>query len=61
MIITRRNALTLGGAFAASTALPAHAQRSFPQRPLRMLITSTPGSSSDIVGRVLADKMTGPL
>ena len=61
MIITRRNALTLAASFAASTALPAHAQRSFPQRPLRMLITSTPGSSSDIVGRILADKMTGPL
>ena len=61
MIITRRNALTLAASFAASTALPAHAQRSFPQRPLRMLITTTPGSSSDVVGRILADKMTGPL
>jgi tripartite-type tricarboxylate transporter receptor subunit TctC len=61
MLWTRRRALTLASAWAGASALPAHAQQDWPQRPLRILIGTTPGGSPDIVGRVLADKMTGPL
>jgi tripartite-type tricarboxylate transporter receptor subunit TctC len=63
---TRRRALALTAAFAAGSALPAQfnpalAQSGWPTRPLRLLIGTTPGGSPDIVGRLLADKMTGPL
>jgi tripartite-type tricarboxylate transporter receptor subunit TctC len=52
-------ALTAG--FAANSVLPAHAQSDWPNRPLRLLIGTTAGGSPDIVGRLLADRMTGPL
>ena len=58
MSLTRRRALALATAFTASSALPARAQQNWPQRPLRMLIGTSPGGSPDIVGRVLADRMS---
>jgi tripartite-type tricarboxylate transporter receptor subunit TctC len=66
MLFTRRRALALTAGLAAGSALPLHvrsasAQADWPTRPLRMLIGTTPGGSPDIVGRLLADKMTGPL
>ena len=66
MLPTRRRALALTAALAAGSALPARfapalAQSDWPNRPLRLLIGTTPGGSPDIVGRLLADKMTGPL
>ena len=61
MSITRRRALGLPGAFTASAALPARGQANWPARSLRILIGTTPGGSPDIIGRLLADKMTGPL
>jgi tripartite-type tricarboxylate transporter receptor subunit TctC len=60
-MITRRRTLRLAGAFMAGSALPARAQQNWPQRPLRILIGTTPGGSPDIVGRMLADKMAGSL
>ena len=60
-MITRRRALALGGALAAGAALPAHAQQDWPQRSLRILVGTSPGGSPDIVSRLLADKLTGPL
>ena len=61
MPLTRRRALLLAAAFAAAPALPARGQSGWPTRPLRILIGTTPGGSPDIIGRLLADKMTGPL
>ena len=61
MIVTRRHALALTASMAAGAALPARAQSDWPQRSLRILIGTTPGGSPDIIGRMLADKMTGPL
>ena len=61
MLTTRRRALALTAGFAAASALPAAAQSDWPNRPLRLLIGTTPGGSPDIVGRLLADRMTGPL
>src|SRR4051812_3886567 len=58
MSLTRRRALALATAFAGTAARPAHAQQNWPQRPLRMLIGTSPGGSPDIVGRVLADRMS---
>jgi tripartite-type tricarboxylate transporter receptor subunit TctC len=61
MHVNRRRALALAASFAASSVLPARAQQNWPQRGLRILIGTTPGGSPDIIGRMLADKMTGPL
>ena len=57
---TRRHLLTLAASLAAGATLPARAE-DWPQRSLRILIGTTPGGSPDIIGRMLADKMTGPL
>ena len=56
MIITRRNALGLGAALAASSAWPVRAQE-WPTRSLRILVGTSPGGSPDIVGRLLAEKL----
>jgi len=61
MLISRRRALALGSAFAASAARPVGAQQNWPDRPLRILIGTSPGGSPDIVGRLLADKIAKPL
>jgi tripartite-type tricarboxylate transporter receptor subunit TctC len=46
------------GLAAASLALTAFAQSAFPQRPLRLIVAYATGGVSDIMGRVLAAKMT---
>ncbi|MBR0656087.1 Bug family tripartite tricarboxylate transporter substrate binding protein [Plastoroseomonas arctica] len=52
--IGRRGSLAL----AAFAALPAHAQSGeYPNRPLRMVIPFPPGGGSDILGRVLAQRL----
>ena len=61
MLISRRRALALGSAFAASAARPVGAQQNWPDRPLRILIGTSPDGSPDIVGRLLADKIAKPL
>lgn len=51
----------MAAALAVSRALSAGAQADWPQRPLRILIGTTPGGSPDIIGRLLAERMSGPL
>jgi tripartite-type tricarboxylate transporter receptor subunit TctC len=57
MPITRRRALALAAALTGAAALPARAQPNWPQRPLRILVGTSPGGSPDIIGRLLADKL----
>jgi tripartite-type tricarboxylate transporter receptor subunit TctC len=52
--IGRRAALALAG---SALAAPALAQADFPSRPLRMIIPFPPGGGSDILGRLLAQRM----
>src|SRR5262245_30206108 len=61
MLITRRQTLSLAAAFVGGVASPVRAQQDWPQRPLRILIGTTPGGSPDIIGRLLADQISGPL
>ena len=42
-------------------ALPAHAQSDWPNRPLRILVGTSPGGSPDIVSRLFADKFAARL
>jgi tripartite-type tricarboxylate transporter receptor subunit TctC len=37
--------------------LPASAQQNYPNKPVRLVIAFTPGSSTDIIGRVVAAKL----
>jgi tripartite-type tricarboxylate transporter receptor subunit TctC len=54
MPIARRSALALA---LAPLARPALAQGDFPSRPLKMLIPFPPGGGSDILGRLLAQRL----
>ncbi|MGH6639054.1 MAG: Bug family tripartite tricarboxylate transporter substrate binding protein [Polaromonas sp.] len=68
--ITRRGALQrglqAGGALAAVSAFPglpgtAHAQGSWPSKPIRLLVPFAPGGSSEIVARTAASELTKSL
>ena len=37
--------------------IPANAQQNYPNKPVRLVIAFTPGSSTDIIGRVVAAKL----
>jgi tripartite-type tricarboxylate transporter receptor subunit TctC len=45
-------------AISATIAIPAWAQSSYPQRPVRMVIPFAPGGASDFVGRIIQPKMS---
>ena len=60
MAVTRRQALA--GIAAALAASPAAGQETnWPQRPLRIIIPTSPGGSPDIASRLLGEKITGRL
>jgi tripartite-type tricarboxylate transporter receptor subunit TctC len=54
----RRSALFLA---AASLCTAAFAQTDFPSRPIRLVVPYPPGGSADIVGRMVAEKMSQSL
>ncbi len=45
-------------AIAATLALPVHAQEKYPTKPIRMLVTFSAGSLTDIMARLVGAKMT---
>ena len=47
----------ISGALAAALALPLQAA-SFPERPVRMIVPFAPGAAQDIMGRVVAQRLT---
>ena len=51
-----KNALKFLALALAALALPAQAQ-SYPTKPVRLIISFTPGSSTDIIGRAVAAKL----
>src|SRR5262245_35465457 len=52
----RRELLTLAGAAATLRALPSAAQ-AWPSHPLRMILTAPPGSSIDVLGRIVSENL----
>jgi tripartite-type tricarboxylate transporter receptor subunit TctC len=43
---------------AVAFAAPAHAQAPWPERPIRLIVPFTPGSSSDTIARIVATRMS---
>ena len=57
MIISRRRLTLAMGALVAATAAPRAQAQSWPQRPVRVLLTLGGGSGTDIGMRLLADRL----
>lgn len=52
----RRRLLT--GALALAAATPARAQSAYPARPVRVIVTYSPGGQTDVVARLICGKMS---
>jgi tripartite-type tricarboxylate transporter receptor subunit TctC len=60
--LPRRAFLQLGGAAVLAPALVfAATAQTYPSRPITMIVPFPPGGNVDVVGRVLAERMRGPL
>ena len=54
---------TIAFLFAAciSLAMPAHAQATYPSKPVRLMVGAGAGGGTDIIARMLAEKMAESL
>ncbi len=57
----RRNFLGLAAVALLAGTLPAHAQSAYPTRPISLIVPFPAGGSTDLVARVVAEKMSGLL
>ena len=53
----RRELLALAGASVALSVAPGARAQAWPTRTLRMILTAPPGSSIDVLGRIVGDKL----
>jgi tripartite-type tricarboxylate transporter receptor subunit TctC len=56
-MINRRTLLALAAAAAAGTSFGAHAAPAWPEKPVRIVVPFAAGGTSDILARLLADKL----
>jgi tripartite-type tricarboxylate transporter receptor subunit TctC len=62
MKLPRRKFLQFAGAAAVAPAFSRVATaQSYPSRPITMIVAIAPGSASDVVGRIVAERMKGAL
>jgi tripartite-type tricarboxylate transporter receptor subunit TctC len=47
-----------GAALALASAFPAHAQNSYPTRPIRIVVPSSPGGGLDFIARTVGQRLT---
>lgn len=57
----RRTLLAVTAASIAALATPSFAQADWPERPVRILVSFPPGGSSDLVARLLSEKLSASL
>ena len=58
--LRRRLSLTLLSLFVGLGAMPAAAQ-DYPNRPIKLVVPYPPGGATDVIGRVMAQKLSGVL
>jgi tripartite-type tricarboxylate transporter receptor subunit TctC len=56
-----RRTLLVAGATTAAALLPAHAQGSFPNRTVRIIVPTAAGGGNDVIARTIAEKMATSL
>lgn len=63
MTINRRQFMQLGGAALGFAALPAalRAQSAYPAQPVRLIVPFTAGSTTDVIGRAVAERLESRL
>jgi tripartite-type tricarboxylate transporter receptor subunit TctC len=59
--VKRSTFLKLLGALALGITAPAHAQSSWPTKPIKILVPFTPGGGTDILTRIIAARISEPL
>ena len=58
MLLTRRGAMAgLGGGLASLAALRAYAQSAYPSRTIKMIVPYPAGGTTDLLGRLVADRL----
>ena len=57
----RRRVLRMAAGLALGAALPARAAAEWPTKPVRLIVPFTPGGSTDILGREIAQKLSQAL
>lgn len=60
MTFTRRT-LALAASLAVLSPLAAHAQAGYPNKPIRVIVPFAAGSTTDIIARAIADKMSASM
>lgn len=55
--LSRRHLLRLGAVLASAPAALAWGQESYPVRPIRLIVPFAPGGATDVVARILAQKL----
>ena len=60
-MLDRRSVLNGGSALLLASALPAAAQEKYPTKPVTIIVASAAGGGTDIMARLLAEKMRGDL
>lgn len=53
----RRHALAAALALGLGAALPALANDAYPERPIKLIVPYTPGGATDVIGRVVGQKL----
>lgn len=61
MQLSRRRLAAFSAALLGLFAIPAFAQDSYPQRPVKLIVPFAPGGSTDLVARLVADRMQATL